>query len=233
VAIVLVLSWGITQATGNEFEEATKNFSVIGTVSSITEDTISIIDARGSDTKTEDLYNLNITHIKTVETKDYVPLIISDVTIGSTIVAQGVTNDSTFFITRIVLFSETPFTPQEETLVATSTEEVLESDIATTTPTEEPSNESSSSSDTSTPEAPIEETPATTTEPIIETPQEEVLIPEATTTPIIDTPAPEEPTATTTVVDTVVDILEDGINNVSDFITSFTDTPQTESPPVE
>jgi hypothetical protein len=232
VVTVLALSWGITQATINEFEQSTKNFSVIGTVSSITEDTISIIDARGSDTKTEDLYNLDITHLKTVETKDYVPLIISDVTIGSTIVAQGVTNDSIFFITRIVLFSETPFTSQEETLVATSTEEVLESDTATTTPIEEPSNESSSS-DTSTPEAPIEETPATTTEPIIETPTEEVIIPEATTTPIIDTPPAPEETATTTVVDTVVDILEDGINNVSDFITSFSDTPQAELLPVE
>jgi hypothetical protein len=214
---------------------------VIGTVSSISEDTISLIDARGSDTKTEDLYNLDITHLKTVETKDYAPLIISDVTIGSTIVAQGVTNDSTFFITRIVLFAGAPLVPQEETLIATSTEEITETETATSTP-EESSPESSSSSNTPVQEITPEE-PATTTEPVIEIP-EEVVAPEATATePIIIEETPIEETATTTVVNTVVDILEDGINNVSDFITSFTDTveeiqqeetpPQTESPPVE
>lgn len=55
----LSLTWGISNASNNELESATSNFSVLGTVSFVSNDTISIIEAQGSDDEGEDLYNLN------------------------------------------------------------------------------------------------------------------------------------------------------------------------------
>lgn len=223
VAIVLTLTWGITQATTSDFEQATKNFSVIGTVSSISEETISLIEARGSDTKEEDLYNLNIQHLKTVETKDYAPLIISDVSVGDTIVAQGVTDNSKFFITRIVVFSDIAFEQQIElplenatSTSATSTDQTLETENATTTPDVA----------TSTPEEDIIEDNATSTI-------------DATTTPIEETSTSTDTASSTpSVIDTIIDVIEDGINVVIDTITSITggntgSSTQSTSTPVE
>jgi hypothetical protein len=213
VAIVLLLSWGITQATSSEFEQATKNFSVIGTVSSITEDTISLIDARGSDTKEEELYNLNIENVKTVETKDYNPLIISDVVVGSTIIAQGVTNNSTFFITRIVLFSDVALEEQVEILpetatstTATSTEEVIEEETATST------------------DSVVQEDVATSTDS--ETFASST-IPSATSSQPISTTTEEETATSTdsTVIDTVIDVIEEVIDTVVDVIDDIINPP--------
>lgn len=114
IAFALIFTWGIVKATENNIESATNNFSVIGRVSSITDESISVIDAKGSDTEDEKLYDLDITYLNIVETKDYIPLIISDIKVGDMIIAQGLTNGTDFFIKRIISFSDMPIPVQEE-----------------------------------------------------------------------------------------------------------------------
>jgi hypothetical protein len=214
IVIVLLLSWGISSATGDDFEQATKNFSVIGTVSALSDTTISLIDSRGSDTTVEELYNLNIEHLTKIETKEYQPLIISDVQIGDTIIAQGVTDGSTFFITRVVSFSSTPLPPLQE--IATTTPEFATTteDVATST---DVSRDSSSETTTS-------EELATTT------PTEEV----ATSTE--ETTQEDTASTTETVIDTMTDIIEDGVDQASDVLDIIIDTitgSEEPAPPVE
>jgi hypothetical protein len=204
ISVVLLLSWGITKATEDNFVEATNNFSVIGTVSVVSDDTVSLIDARGSGMQSEELYNLNIEHLTKVETKDYKPLIISDVKPGDTIIAQGVTDGSTFFITRIVSFSSTPLPPLQEN--ATSTLEEI------TPPTED--------AITST-----EETePASNTEPSSGTSSEEPVQEEVATSTLEEITPPTEQTATSTVFETMTNILEDGVDHVSGVLNTIIDT---------
>ena len=204
IIVVLGLTWGIAKATENELESATDNFSVIGTVSSISDETLSLIDARGTDTKEEELYNLNITYLDRVETKEYQPLIISDIKPGDTIVAQGVTNGTKFFIKRIVSFSTAPLPVEEEAtttpdVVATSTE-----DTASTTPDVNSETEDTPPTEQSTTSLPVQE--------------------EATTTPDVVATSTEDTASSTPIIETITEIIENGLDQVSDVLDTVIDT---------
>jgi hypothetical protein len=127
VLIVLASTWGITFALNNNIEDATLNFSVLGTVATVSDSTITLIDARGSDDSGKNEYEINIDYLERVETRDYEPLIITDIKPGDTISGQGLTNGSLFFIKRIISFSYMA----AETELATTTDVLIE-EVSTT-----------------------------------------------------------------------------------------------------
>ena len=223
IIVVITLSWGIVNADElNPFtpsiEDAKTSFSVIGTVSVIDNTHLIVTNAKGSDDTGESEYNLNIKNLDKVETSKYQTLQLTDLKVGDTVIAQGVTTDSVFFITRIILFSSTPLPVFEEEQTATTTpEEVTSSEntvdvstttpeqTATTTPDEVTSSEDNVDVSTTTPEqtaTTTETNVATTTQDVVE--QVGDLI-EEVVAPIVDTidtiienitesePQPEEP----------------------------------------
>lgn len=215
IAIVSVLGWGISNADNlnpfldNGIETATENFSSLGTVSEITESNITLVDARGSDKSGNTTYTLNISYLEKVETSSYTPLIITDIKLGDKVIAQGLTNGSTFYIKRIVSFSS-DVKPLE---VATTTVDVATSTASTTTDTASTTVDTASS----TVEVSTTTEVATTTE-------------EATTTPtIIETVGD----VVSDVIETVTDIVE----TVVETVTGNTEpeptppTPEPETPP--
>ncbi|MEN9921652.1 MAG: hypothetical protein RLZZ517_630 [Candidatus Parcubacteria bacterium] len=221
VLVVLGLTWGIAKATENELESATNNFSVIGTVSSISDETISLMNARGSDTQTEELYNLSIKYLDRIETKDYTLLIISDINPGDTIIAQGLTDGNKFFIKRIISFNSTPLPTQDET--ATTTPESIATstqDIATTTDQVQPEDSDNTQSDTD--NSSIQDETATTTPESIATSTQDI----ATTTDEEISTSTEEIASSTTevIIDTITDIIEDGLDTVSEVVDTIVDT---------
>lgn len=148
IVIVTAIGFGISNADDlnpfleNGIESATENFSVLGIVSEITDNKISLIEARGSDKSGNDSYTLDITNLEKVETNSYSPLIITDIKLGDKIIAQGLTNGNKFFIRRIVSFGEGVTLPPVETAtttedIATTTDEVATTTIDTPTTTEE------------------------------------------------------------------------------------------------
>ncbi len=223
ILTVLLLTWGITKATENELQSARDKFNVIGTVSDISTESLSLINARGTNDNTEELYNLNITYLDKVETSTYDPLVQSDIKVGDTLIAQGVTNGSTFFIQRIVLFPQTPLEPQD--LTATSTDSIIATtteDIATTTQ-EETTQDTTGSSD----EEQTEDTPlATTTEDVASTTEEATttdLLIATTTDPVIATTTPEEATSTATTTESIIETITDVVEEVLDTATEVLD----------
>jgi hypothetical protein len=146
IVIVTAIGFGISNADDlnpfleNNIEAATENFSVLGTVSEITDDKITLVDAKGSDESDKTNYNLNINNLEKVETSSYEPLIITDIKVGDKIIAQGLTDGETFFIKRIVSFSTFTLTPEVATTtpdVATSTTDIATTTYETSTTTEE------------------------------------------------------------------------------------------------
>lgn len=145
IAVVTILSWGISYASNNDIKSATSNFSVMGTVSSVSDSNITVTEAKGSNESNSGSYDLNIKHVQKVETSDYVLLNISDIEVGDKIIAQGLTNGSIFFIKRIVSFTSTAHdlvtataTTTESLASATSTEDtasttIVQSVVATST----------------------------------------------------------------------------------------------------
>jgi len=195
VIVVITLSWGIVNADElNPFtpsiEDAKTSFSVIGTVSVIDSTHLIVTNAKGSDDTGESEYNLNIKNLDKVETSKYQPLSITDIKAGDTIIAQGLTTGSVFFITRIILFSSTPLPVfEEETTATTTPEEVASSenttvDVSTTT-TEQTATTTETETASTTPEQTATTTDtATTTENVVEQISDVI---ENIVTPIVDT----------------------------------------------
>lgn len=144
VFIVYVLVWGVSNADdlfSDGYNSASSNFSAIGTVGEVKENTLSLTDADGSDSKKGVSYDLNIKYVEKIETSNYVPLIITDIQTGDKVVVQGITDGNKIFIKRIVSFSIIePRFPLVENQVASSTEEisVLEDEVSTSTSTSTP-----------------------------------------------------------------------------------------------
>ena len=213
VLIILASTWGITFALENNIEDATSNFSVLGTVSEISESKITLTDARGSDDSGNTEYKINIDYLERVETRDYEPLIITDIKVGDTISGQGLTNGSVFFIKRIISFSSLIIAeelPIEElaTTTATTTDELTEEDATTTEETigETPANDSTSST-----EEVSTSTASSSSDSIIDTVNGVI----------------------SDVVDTVVDTVTDVVGGVIDLITGTTTDPVEEDQPTE
>lgn len=246
IAVVTVLSWGISYASNNDIESATSNFSVMGTVSTVSDIGISIIEAKGSNNANDRSYDLNIRNIQKVETSDYVPLNISDIKVGDKIVAQGLTNGSVFFIKRIVSFTSSPYdsiaetaTTTESVASATSTEDtasttIAQSVVATSTEGAGASGSSSvlpvvneGSATSSGVIAPVENattsteemgTSSTSTEGVVSTTTEA-----STSTEEVVSTTTEESTSTPSIMEGVTNVIEGVVEAVTNAIQDVVD----------
>jgi len=236
VALVSILGWSISNADNlnpfleNGIETATQNFSALGNVSEVTELTITLIDAKGSDKSGNTTYTLDISHLEKVETNSYAPLIITDIKVGDKIIAQGLTDGTTFFIKRIVSFSS-DVQPLE---IATTTVDVATSTASTTTDTASTTTDTASSTDTTTGES--GGSSATTTEVITET---STTTDETASTTTETSTTTEEATTTPGIIETVGGVVQDVIDAVTETVQDVIDTvtggtePEPTPPPVE
>lgn len=212
VLVILILGWGVSSSAVDDIKSANSNFNVIGVVSKISDKEITVTDAKGTNSSSDTSYNLNVEYLTTIETNAYIPMNFSDIKIGDRIIAQGLTNNSTFFIKRIISFDSIP-TPVIAKEVATSTlKDVViatTTDVGTSTLTESVID-SSTGTETKT---------ETKTDPVIEATSTDM-----GTTTIISTTTEETSTSTGGIVDTIKDTINDVIDTVKDVVDTVVDT---------
>lgn len=224
VIVVVLMGYGIVSSAIEDTKPITVNFSVLGIVSNISDDGLKIEDAKGSDRSGKTTYNLNIENLTKLETDKNVPINYTDIKVGDKIIAQGLTNGSTYFIKRVISFTSV------STVVATTTEE-----FATSTATTTEEVVTTVSATTSTDDISVDIL-STTTEVVLSTSTDKpidgvsipisTLIDNSTSTEIINTSTTTEETSTSTnsVIETVANVLEDIINTVTDTIQDAVDT---------
>ena len=219
-------------------QATSKNFSAIGIVSGVSTTTISIQDAKGSDGKSE--YTFDTDSVTKIETKSYVPLTLSDINTGDRVVVQGVEDNGTISIKRIISFSATSSKEKE---VATTTPEVAtttdSTSTASTTASTSPSlidtikdavtnaiNAITGTTSTSTED--ISTTTASTTESSSQILQQQNLGGQATTSIQVATTTEASSTSTSSpsLIEKVTDVVTDTINTVVNAITQTTSAPQ-------
>ena len=188
---------------------STNNFSVMGIVSEITSNSISVSDAKSSDGTDKTSYTVSTEMVTKIENKSYVPLTLADISKGDKIVMQGIERDEQITIKRIISFSKaviatTTATTTESvatttaSTTATTTESVASttpdaignssgSQSATSTSIETPKSESASSTATTT------EVVATSTAPVATSTE-----PQATSTPPTVTPPADNTVSSST-----------------------------------
>lgn len=246
IVIVSTVIYGVSKAdtfVSSTQQSSVKNFSAIGVVSNVSNTTISIDAAKGSDETSNTSYTFDVSSVTKVETKSYIPLTLSDIHVGDRIVIQGVDNEGNITIRRIISFS---VNEHDETLdvvatstdtVATSTATTTETTGATTTEEVSTSTEATTTTDTSsTPSSPtiidtikdvvsdvVDAITGTTTSTSTETVSTTT---DTTATTTVDTATSTEATTTTdtasstpTIIETIVDAVKDTINTVVDAVT--------------
>jgi hypothetical protein len=225
VTIVVLLGWGVSSSAVDDIKSATINFNAIGVVSGVSDKEITLTDAKGSNSSSDTTYDLNLDYLVKIETSAYTPLNLSDIKVGNKIIAQGLTNNSKFFIKRIISFDSipTPIEPKDEVATTTATTTPIDdiaiattTDVGTSTLTEDVIEESTGgSSDTAT--------------PVVTTPVDATSTTTATTTESFSTTTPEvisTTTATTTdgIIDTITSTIGDVIDAVVDVVQNVVDT---------
>ncbi len=203
VIAVVLMGYGIVSFATEDTKTASVNFSVLGIVSNISDDSLEIEEANGSDKSGKSSYSLNIKNLTILETNENVPINFIDIKIGDKIIAQGLKNGSTFFIKRIISFTSIP-TPVETKDVATST--ATSTDYVSATTTQDASGISTETVNTS-----------TTTDISIPL---STLIDSSTSTEILNTSTTTDGSteATNSVIETVNNIIEEIINNVTETV---------------
>jgi len=166
-------------------ENPTKSFSAIGFVMSVSEDSLLIEKASGSDGRKDAQYTFSIASISKVETSDYVPLALSSLQVGDQIIVQGTETGGVITPTRVVSFSSVRAADAvavDDSSVATSSvatstlsEGVTVPDeiLASSTPSDSLVIEFATSTGTSTP---VDAGLATTSDPIVASTSPEVII---------------------------------------------------------
>ena len=246
VAVIITASaviWGISNAdtllTPAPKAES-KNFSAIGIVSNIATSTLSLQDAKGSDNANQTTYTFDTSTVTKIETKSYIPLTLSDITVGDKVVVQGVDDEGSIYIKRIISFSTT--TPPT---VATTTDQVATSTDATSTDATSTAPTSPSLIDTikdavtnainaitGTTSTSTEDTSTTTAST---TDEATTSVQVATTTDDTSSSTPSNPSIIQTITNAVTDTVNDVVSAITGT-TSSTDTPPTPDPlpaPVE
>lgn len=248
LVIIFILSgWGIASVATGDIKTANENFSALGMVSEISENGLSIKDAKGSDKSRKTSYNLNLDYLESIETSAYIPLNFSDIKIGDKIISQGLTNGNTYFIKRIISFTSTPTPIEVNGDLATSTiTAATTTDVSTTTSTTTTEADAADVSTTTTFTPPASGTEqsseniSSTSETVV---SKDVQISSSTasTTEYVSTTTDTQiATTTDSIIDVVSDIIEEIINTVTDTIQNAVDTitnnsdeiPVTENPPV-
>jgi hypothetical protein len=180
-----------TSNEAQQFEQAEQKVSIIGTVSQISNKSITLIGAQASDKTKKSSYTISLLNVEKIETRNYEPITLSSIREGDIVVAQGLTNGSSYFATRIISFADSQ---EEEVIEEESNSEVTEEQPSTQPePTEEP---------VTTPEEPSSE-PQT-----IETPASQTQ-PEPTPEPEVQTEPAKEPEPTPEVIEEASESLEE------------------------
>lgn len=223
--VVLLLGWGISSVADDNIKSATNNFSAMGLVSEISDDSLKISDAKGSDKSGNTVYDLNIENLEKIQTNKNELLNFTDIKEGDKIIVQGLTNGSTFFIKRIISF--TSVSTFVATSTATTTDDVLATSTATTT------------------DVVVATTTATTTDELVASSTTEILDTATTSSTSTDTigttttatTATTTDTTATTVIESIVDTVKEVIENIVEAVTgdTATSTPiiPTENAPIE
>lgn len=151
IAVASGIVWGISNA-----DEATSTISsilnltpvstpsavenitgIFGTVSAIDNGIIYLDDSAGSKYEGVDVFNIDLSTVKKVETNDDVPvsLSVSDIKVGDKIIARGIIHGKNLDnVENIISFSFTPVKEKVEVATTTATTtEVVASTTATTT----------------------------------------------------------------------------------------------------
>ena len=226
VTIIAILGWGVSSSAIDDIKSATINFNAMGIVSEISDKSMTIKDAKGSNSASDTTYDLNLDYLSKIETSSYTPLNHSDVKVGNRIIVQGLTNNSTFFIKRIISFDSiaTPVEEKDDTVLATTTiDDVViatTTDVGTSTLTEDVIKESTggSSSDTT----PVTQAPVDTV--IVSTTTEPVATTTSTSTDPVATTTSDVSTTTEGIIDTITSTIGDVIDKVVDVVQDVVET---------
>lgn len=229
VAIVATtVIWGISKADSilpsNRPANPNKSFSAVGVISEVGTTTLSINEAHGSDSNSQNSYTFNTESVLKIETKNYVPLTLSDLKAGNRIIVQGEFLDGNISIKRIISFDSTPSkevaTSTTETNIATTTASTTDT-TASSTLGEKIGNFVGGIVDT------ITGTTSTSTDNTASTTDEATTsIQVATTT---DESTTTEATTTPTIVEKVIEVVKTVVDTVVDAVTP---TPTEVTPPV-
>jgi len=136
IAVASGIVWGVSNADNiirsTKTPVKVKSFSAVGIVTDVATTTLTIDDANASDGKTTASYTFDVTNVKKIETKDYIPLTLLDISIGDKIIVQGTDSDGTVMIKRIISFSATSSKIKIDVATSTATTTL---DLATSTAT--------------------------------------------------------------------------------------------------
>ena len=221
LVIICALGWGISSIAEDDIASAHNNFSVVGIISDISDENISVEQAQGSDRSNKTSYTLNIKNLEKIETNKYQVLNLSDIKVGDKIIAQGLTNGSTFFIKRIISFADVVvkddvFVTTTENIVSTSSDSNFQSGASDNVM----ASTSDNNGDIST--SIIDQATSTTTPTstdTVDTSTSSV----STSTEVVDVNATSTETSTTTdsIVDKVVDVVQEVIETVKETISDI------------
>lgn len=178
IAVASGIVWGISNADNLPFNisqdhprqssNPAKNFSAMGTVSEITDSSLSLENAKGSNDKTQTSYTFNIsnTGLKIQDQND-TSLNLLDIKLGDRIVVQGTLNDGVISIRKIISFATTSEVKVDVATSTASTTEELGTSTATTTDIDLDAVNGSSTPDTSSSTASTIDDSSSTTPPTI------------------------------------------------------------------
>jgi hypothetical protein len=150
IAIVTTIVWGISKAdeliSQPEEAPAQEIVGVYGTVENIstTTNTLSLINTQGTEYTGHSSFIVLLNNLQKVETNEYLPLTLSDIQAGDTIIARGTINEQTIDAESLISFTFRPIlatttldlattTATTTDLLATTTEDIS-STTSTTTP---------------------------------------------------------------------------------------------------
>ncbi len=214
ISIVIVLGWGISSIAEDDISSAHNNFSVVGIVSNIDNENINLEEAQGSDRTGKNSYVLNIKNVQKVETSKYQSINIGDIKVGDKIIAQGLTNGSTFFIKRIISFADVVV---KDDVLATTTENIVSTSSDSNPKLETSDDTMASTSDTYVNVSTSVMDQATSTD-TVDTSTSSV----PTSTEVVDVIA----TSTDSIVDKVVDVVQEVIETVKETISDIVNNDQ-------
>ena len=131
IAIASGIVWGISNADNLvktiETPSPSKNFSAIGIVTEVSTTSITIGDTKASDQSSNTSYTFDTSNVKKIETSNYSQLTLVDILVGDKIIVQGVDNDGSIEIRRIISFGGGITIPTATTTEATTTATLLSS----------------------------------------------------------------------------------------------------------
>ena len=211
IAIVSISVWGISFADISNQKKSVKNFNAIGIVSDIATTTISMNVENEPSEGLQTSYTFDTSAVTKIQSKGYVPLTLSDISIGDKIGVQGLDDGTSISILRIISFSATSSKekiPEIATSTATTTDDLASSTPATTTP-----------------DVVASSTDATNTQDVSALNPSEI---NSSSTPATTTPdvVASSTSATTTIIQTIIDTASNTVQNVVNAVTGGgSDTP--------